>query len=1060
MSDDDARGDEIEALRSIYGDEDFVELGSVEEATRAGLPPDHATSNAYRVTLRSSGGGAAAAVGLAFRQPPGYPSSAPVSLAVRDVRGVGGAAGVAALHDLEEKLRLEADASVGDVCVYNLLVEASDWLQDWVEKHGIVRRTTAGDEEDIVETEPEARQQVAAAEGAEGGGTTTTQVRAPMAAAASLADALGAVTLTNEGDEEDATSEATDDENIMNQDELVVPGTLRVNSMEEEEEEDIEVAWESGMSVGGGGGSVNNVGTDSESDWSDAELREADTSATRAPPSAAQGSGRPWAHVSRARRARRAARAAEAAIRAAPPPPVTAGSLPRGNSSAGGGGGGGGDGVFLGDLDASAAIHVLSHLTPVERARVAACRRSERAALTSSGGGSGGGVGGVGGVAPAKGSATMMMTAEEIAAAARAATAAGEEGAAGHLADAAWREVNLRGVATPAALTTLRELACGSLRWVDVTGSRGLKRGELLELARESPQLLGLRASALGDTGKFTARDAELVFEACPSLRIFECDVGVKIDSKKGEPGSVEAELAATLGRREMRVRRLKIHSADAEATHAVAVTAASTAAAGRLQSLDVSWSLKLSDQAGRNVAAAMERHGRGWPLRRLAMRKANMHDEGAMSLAGAIRRSAETVAAHERREREDEEEAAASAGKGMAMTKAKKPLCRLRGLDLGSNMIQDAGAAAIAEALGPHVPITRLNLRDNQVGVNGCLALGHAVTRCSATLRRLDLAHSGFADAGAVALANGLRTLGHLGSNPSGGGGGGGGGSGGSGGGVAALRVLQLGFNSIGVVGVRALVEALTMGHLDGLEHLDLACNVLGPEGAAALAPLLERQQRRQHLSLMEEEEGGEGGEDNRGGGLFSLDLAVNNCAVDGERTGVRTLMKALETNTSLRMLNLRGNDLTSDVAGDIAEMLLENNTLTQLNVGYNKIYNDGAWELCEALSENTGLRGLDLQRNEISDEGGKHVETLLNVNSVVREVDMRSNMLSPETVDSFGSRFGERVNCRWQQEPPKKNASGAPLRKMVGTGGGNVQAKRDMRAAKKKAARGQQQQ
>jgi len=32
------------------------------------------------------------------------------------------------------------------------------------------------------------------------------------------------------------------------------------------------------------------------------------------------------------------------------------------------------------------------------------------------------------------------------------------------------------------------------------------------------------------------------------------------------------------------------------------------------------------------------------------------------------------------------------------------------------------------------------------------------------------------------------------------------------------------------------------------------------------------------------------------------------------------------------------RGNDLTSAVAGDVAEMLLENNTLTQLNVGYNK--------------------------------------------------------------------------------------------------------------------------
>ena len=48
------------------------------------------------------------------------------------------------------------------------------------------------------------------------------------------------------------------------------------------------------------------AGTASESDWSDAELREADSKGdSDKPPSAAQGSGRPWAHVSRARAARR-----------------------------------------------------------------------------------------------------------------------------------------------------------------------------------------------------------------------------------------------------------------------------------------------------------------------------------------------------------------------------------------------------------------------------------------------------------------------------------------------------------------------------------------------------------------------------------------------------------------------------------------------------------------------------------------------------------------------------------------------------------------------------------
>ena len=86
--DHDARVDEVEALRAIYGDDEFDELESTEAASRAGLSDDATFLPAYRVTIRSGDPpAAAAAVGLAFRQPPGYPSSAPLTLAVRDMHG-------------------------------------------------------------------------------------------------------------------------------------------------------------------------------------------------------------------------------------------------------------------------------------------------------------------------------------------------------------------------------------------------------------------------------------------------------------------------------------------------------------------------------------------------------------------------------------------------------------------------------------------------------------------------------------------------------------------------------------------------------------------------------------------------------------------------------------------------------------------------------------------------------------------------------------------------------------------------------------------------------------
>jgi hypothetical protein len=51
-------------------------------------------------------------------------------------------------------------------------------------------------------------------------------------------------------------------------------------------------------------------------------------------------------------------------------------------------------------------------------------------------------------------------------------------------------------------------------------------------------------------------------------------------------------------------------------------------------------------EQGASGVAAALEGSGHGFPLRRLAMRKANIHDEGAASLALAIRRAASAAAA------------------------------------------------------------------------------------------------------------------------------------------------------------------------------------------------------------------------------------------------------------------------------------------------------------------------------------------------------------------------------------------------------------------------------
>jgi len=560
-------------------------------------------------------------------------------------------------------------------------------------------------------------------------------------------------------------------------------------------------------------------------------------------------------------------------------------------------------GGFLGALHDDACAEVLKRLTPREAARAACVSKKAKAMLTTS------------------------AVATEV-----------------------WRRVALSDDDDASkALATLRALARTTLRELDVSGAnvRGLRRGDFIETLRTCEGVVEARACDLGEVGKLSTKDVFACFEAAGTrLRRLTCDLGHKIvyDPIRRDPTAKYidvyddnvAELARALGNDALRVRRLKLHSADPGSVRAAAVASAGNGA-DKVQSFDASWSLRISDEGARAVAECL---AQGWDVKRLRIAKAAVTDDGAAAIAAAVVQ-------------------AGADGKS-----------RLRWLDLGCNDIRGLGASAIGDAVGsPGVCITRLTLRGNGIQFDGLRAIGRGCAN-SSTLRRIDLAHNGFGDSGILALAEGFSRAN-----------------------IANLRVLVLGFNSIGPDGVRGLMRSLVN---TDVEHLDLTCNVVGSDGAEEIAKVLNTTK------------------------LKILNLAVNNIGVRGARAGVRSLAKALEDNQTLEHLNLRGNAISRSCAGDLADMLLEDTALIQLNVGYNELYDHGAWEIAEALEDNTNLLGIDLQRNEITDEGAVFLAKTLDVNSVLEDVDLRSNMISPEGQKRF-QLFGDRVNCRWQLEPPK---------------------------------------
>ena len=114
---------------------------------------------------------------------------------------------------------------------------------------------------------------------------------------------------------------------------------------------------------------------------------------------------------------------------------------------------------------------------------------------------------------------------------------------------------------------------------------------------------------------------------------------------------------------------------------------------------------------------------------------------------------------------------------------------------------VSNNGFAAIARALGNLSQLEELSLHQHRnAGLNWCSTLGNLLESGVWKLKTLQLSSNGIDDAGVVAFAHGLRSIG------------------------SSLKELDLRWNSIGNEGLSALAAALV--NCTSLETLDLSYN------------------------------------------------------------------------------------------------------------------------------------------------------------------------------------------------------------------------------------------
>ncbi|XP_055650037.1 leucine-rich repeat-containing protein 45 isoform X3 [Falco peregrinus] len=158
-------------------------------------------------------------------------------------------------------------------------------------------------------------------------------------------------------------------------------------------------------------------------------------------------------------------------------------------------------------------------------------------------------------------------------------------------------------------------------------------------------------------------------------------------------------------------------------------------------------------------------------------------------------------------------------------------------------------------------------------------------------------------------------------------------------------------------------------LGAAPGRGRLDLAAQSLSLETCGALGRLLP-------------------------GAAPFAEVALGDCGLCEE--GVKLLLHGLCSNTSVKSLDLKGNNLRNVGAEALGKLLRQNKSIRSLILEWNSL---GVWEegfsfFCQGLGANNFLQQLDLRNNQINHQGAGDLAMALKQNASLQElVDLRWN-------------------------------------------------------------------
>nr|XP_054763849.1 leucine-rich repeat-containing protein 45-like [Lytechinus pictus] len=121
--------------------------------------------------------------------------------------------------------------------------------------------------------------------------------------------------------------------------------------------------------------------------------------------------------------------------------------------------------------------------------------------------------------------------------------------------------------------------------------------------------------------------------------------------------------------------------------------------------------------------------------------------------------------------------------------------------------------------------------------------------------------------------------------------------------------------------------------------------------------------------------------------------ELRLSDCMIGDE--GSKHLLHGLCSNTSIRVLDLKGNNMRGAGAEALGKLFRQNHSIKRICLEWNAVGVDGSRfaNLAEGVSANSSLEVLDLRNNQIGHDGASQLATAIARNSSLQNIDLRWN-------------------------------------------------------------------